>query len=491
MSLNGITIPYEKQSNQIIMANNKLRGKDLSKLGYTTPKSKSIALDYCNRIAKHSTKKEKISLLEDVLLNAEKYKDHDTLGKLAAEFIIVNDIAPKQIIDINKESGDFNVFGREHVTSNTIQQMSTAMRLPIAEKGALMPDAHVGYGLPIGGVLASKNHIIPYGVGVDIGCRMSLSIYDVRPAYLDRYEYQLSEGLIGNTAFGSGNAIENPRSDDLFDRPEFKEIPIVKSLMNKAIQQIGSSGSGNHFVEFGKVVFEQDFQNEQKGFNIPNGEYVGILSHSGSRGFGAGIAQYYTRLAKESCLLPREVQHLAWLDIHSEAGAEYWMAMNLAGDYAKACHDHIHYRLGKLVGGKPIAKIENHHNFAWKEKIEDQELIVHRKGATPAHKGELGVIPGSMIHPGYIVSGKGEVASLNSASHGAGRELSRTKAKNAITRSELKKILKREKVTLIGGGVDEAPIAYKNIDNVIKAQKNLINIEGKFYPRIVRMDKER
>ena len=122
------------------MANNKLRGKDLSKLGYTTPKSKSIALDYCNKIAKHSTKKEKISLLEDVLLNAEKYKDHDILGKLAAEFIVVNDIAPKHNIDIKKESCDFNVFGREHVTSSTIQQMGTAMRLPIAEKGALMPD---------------------------------------------------------------------------------------------------------------------------------------------------------------------------------------------------------------------------------------------------------------------------------------------------------------------------------------------------------------
>ena len=475
--------------NNVEMANNKLRGKDLSKLGYTTPKSKSIALDYCNRIAKYSTKKEKISLLEDVLLNAEKYKDHDILGKLAEEFIVVSKLASKNNIEIKTESGEFNVFGKKYVTSNTIQQMDTAMRLPIAEKGALMPDAHVGYGLPIGGVLASKSNVIPYGVGVDIGCRMSLSIYDVRPAYLDRYEYQLVEGLKSNTAFGSGKALENPMTDDLFERPEFKEISIVKSLMKKAIQQIGSSGSGNHFVEFGKVVFEQDFQNEQNDLNIPSGEYIGVLSHSGSRGFGAGIAEYYTKLARQLCLLPREVQHLAWLDIESEAGAEYWMAMNLAGDYAKVCHDHIHYRLGKLLGGKPIAKIENHHNFAWKEKIKGQELIVHRKGATPAYKGELGIIPGSMIHPGYIVSGKGEEASLNSASHGAGRQLSRSKARNIITRSELKKILRREKVTLIGGGVDEAPIAYKNVGDIVGAQKNLIKIEGKFYPRIVRMDK--
>jgi len=198
-----------------------------------------------------------------------------------------------------------------------------------------------------------------------------------------------------------------------------------------------------------------------------------------------GQKSFFRILPKE---LPR-VMSVGRLDIESEAGAEYWMAMNLAGDYAKVCHDHIHYRLGKLLGGKPIAKIENHHNFAWKEKIKGQELIVHRKGATPAHKGELGIIPGSMIHPGYIVSGKGEEASLNSASHGAGRQLSRSKARNIITRSELKKILRREKVTLIGGGVDEAPIAYKNVDDIVGAQKNLIKIEGKFYPKIVRMDK--
>lgn len=168
---------------------------------------------------------------------------------------------------------------------------------------------------------------------------------------------------------------------------------------------------------------------------------------------------------------------------------EYWISMNLAGDYAQACHDHIHYRLGKVLGKKPVAKIENHHNFAWKEKqATGEELIVHRKGATPAAKGEMGIIPGSMATPGFIVEGKGDVSSLSSASHGAGRHLSRSKAAETITRSKMLKMLDRERITLIGGGVDEAPIAYKNIHDVIEAQTELVNIVGTFYPKIVRMD---
>tara|TARA_B110000211_G_scaffold229823_1_gene288236 strand:+ start:1424 stop:2827 length:1404 start_codon:yes stop_codon:yes gene_type:complete len=466
------------------MATNKLRGKDLSKLGYISPKSKSIAIDAMQKHYKHLPKKEKLTILEDVLLNAEKYQNHEAFQQLAEEFVVVKTLDHISNIDLKKEAGDYNVFGQNHISSNAIQQMDLAMRLPIADKGALMPDAHYGYGLPIGGVLASKSSIIPYAVGVDIGCRMCLTVYDIRPAYLERYNYQLAEALKRETRFGKGEGFDEPIDDDLFDRSEFREVPFLKPLLNKARKQIGSSGSGNHFVEFGITKVES---NNELGLEA--GEYVSVLTHSGSRGFGAAVAMNYTKLAKEKCKLPREAQHLAWLDVNSEEGMEYWLAMNLAGDYAKACHDHIHKRLAKVLGCKPIAKVQNHHNFAWKENIEDQELIVHRKGATPAHKGELGIIPGSMIHPGYIVSGKGESSSLNSASHGAGRDLSRTKARKAITRSALNKILKKEKITLIGGGVDEAPIAYKNIEEVMKSQKHLVNVVGKFYPKIVRMDK--
>ena len=217
---------------------------------------------------------------------------------------------------------------------------------------------------------------------------------------------------------------------------------------------------------------------------------MGILSHSGSRGFGATVAQYYTRLAMDLCKLPKGTQNLAWLSLDSAEGQEYWRAMNLAGDYAQACHDVIHCKLTKTLKIKPILTIENHHNFAWKElQADGRELIVHRKGATPAKESEFGIIPGSMTAPGYIVSGLGNADSLNSASHGAGRRRSRKKARESITGSTMKKILKKEGVTLIGGGLDEAPIAYKDINEFIKYQQDMVEVEGVFQPRIVRMDK--
>ena len=136
-----------------------------------------------------------------------------------------------------------------------------------------------------------------------------------------------------------------------------------------------------------------------------------------------------------------------------------------------------------------MVKIENHHNFAWKQEVNGAECIVHRKGATPAAKGELGIIPGSMTVPGYIVRGLGNTESLNSASHGAGRLFSRRKCKETFRRSEIKKQLEANKVTLIGGGIDEAPMAYKNIEKVMANQKELVEVLGTFTPKIVRMDK--
>ena len=203
---------------------------------------------------------------------------------------------------------------------------------------------------------------------------------------------------------------------------------------------------------------------------------------------GAKIANYYTKLAMQKCRLPKEASHLAWLMLNSEEGHEYWMAMNLAGDYASACHDHIHRRMAKALGEQPLARVENHHNFAWKEKLANgREVIVHRKGATPAGKGVLGIIPGSMTAPGFIVRGKGNFQSLQSASHGAGRLMSRTVAKNSLTASGVKKYLQQQGVTLIGGGLDEAPMAYKDIHQVMANQTALVDVLGEFYPKIVRM----
>jgi len=364
--------------------------------------------------------------------------------------------------------------------------MEIAMSLPISIKGALMPDAHTGYGLPIGGVLAVDNAVIPFGVGVDIGCRMALSIYDLPEKFIQHQSFQLKTALKDFTHFGMDGSLEFAQEHEVLDRDEFRTTELLRKLHGKAVKQLGTSGGGNHFVEFGVI--------ELNGLNtlgLQQGRYVALLSHSGSRGLGANIAQYYTKVAMEVCKLPKHAQHLAWLDLKTSAGQEYWMSMNLAGDYAKACHDRIHINLSKALGIKPIAKVENHHNFAWKEHdLDGNEVVVHRKGATPAHKGELGIIPGDMIHGGYLVCGQGISESLNSASHGAGRAMSRSKAKDTFTMSAFRKMISSAGVTLIGGSVEECPLAYKDIDQVMNAQMNLIDVHGKFEPKIVRMNKE-
>jgi tRNA-splicing ligase RtcB len=167
---------------------------------------------------------------------------------------------------------------------------------------------------------------------------------------------------------------------------------------------------------------------------------------------------------------------------------EYWRSMNLAGDYASACHHIIHDKISLQLGRTPVTIVENHHNFAWKETYNGEEVIVHRKGATPAGKNVMGIIPGSMTAPGFIVKGKGETSSLNSAAHGAGRKMSRTAALKNITQTDLDTILKDKGVTLIGGGLDEAPFAYKDIEMVMQSQQALVEIAGKFFPKIVKMD---
>lgn len=466
------------------MGGNKLRGKDLRKINYSINSTIAMAIDVMAKRYKHSSIKEKLKLLEQVKINPEDFKEHETLGALARALMPEEKAFTKKEIKILDEPKPFNCFGRKMINENAFDQMQLAMRLPVAEYGALMPDAHHGYGVPIGGVIATKQSVIPYAVGLDIGCRMSLTIYDAKAEYLEHNSYMIKRALKERTNFGTGGKLKFKQDHAVLDRAEFKMTPLLRQLHGKAMQQLGTSGSGNHFVEFGLVQLESG-----NGVGLDPGEYIGLLAHSGSRGFGATIAKYYTDLAIDNCHLPKNIQHLAWLDINTEAGQEYWLSMNLAGDYAQACHDQIHYNLAKYMGLTPIAKIENHHNFAWKENHEGEDLIVHRKGATPAGKDVLGIIPASMTGTGYIVKGKGNARSMESASHGAGRKMSRKKAKNSYTGSELKKVLKREGVSLIGGGVDEAPIAYKDLDQVMRCQTDLVDIVGSFRPKIVRMDK--
>ena len=387
-------------------------------------------------------------------------------------------------IELLTKGKAFEIYGQEYIEESALHQMHTATKLPVAVQGALMPDAHHGYGLPIGGVLATKNAIIPYGVGVDIGCRMCLSIFDLPPDDLKtKRDYFVNE-LQRATLFGSGGEFQKAHDHEVMEDDAFKSTPLLKSLQGRAWKQLGSSGSGNHFVEFGVV----DIPEKDEILGVEKGSYLALLSHSGSRGLGATIANHYTKLAMQKCLLPGDAKNLAWLDLDDEAGMEYWVAMNLAGKYASACHEIIHDKIARTLKQRPLKRVENHHNFAWKEIINGEEVIVHRKGATPAGKNELGIIPGSMASAGYIVKGRGQVESLHSASHGAGRIMSRSKALSSVSHKMLNELLNEKGITLIGGGLDEAPFAYKNIDDVMRAQQDLVDIVGKFTPKIVRMD---
>ena len=373
---------------------------------------------------------------------------------------------------LREKAPHFPIWGQAGIEQGAIEQMRYAMRLPISVAGAVMPDAHQGYGLPIGGVLATDNAIIPYGVGVDIGCQVRLSIFrhvPFDPSALEQY----LEAIVNNSRFGSGcNWQDRPADHPVLADSRWSDTPFVKNLKTTAALQLGTSGGGNHFVELG---------------SLDDGS-LALVTHSGSRGVGARIADYYTKLAtKQHRSLPKEVVHLAWFTLGTELGEEYWNAMQLAGDFADACHEIIHARISAALGLKATNVIHNRHNFAWKETHKGAEVIVHRKGATPAAELQLGYIPGTMADVGHVVLGKGNEQSLNSASHGAGRRMSRGQAKRTITRDEMEQYLTEREVALIGGDLDEAPQAYKRIDEVMPYQIDLVDSLETFRPRIVRM----
>jgi tRNA-splicing ligase RtcB (3'-phosphate/5'-hydroxy nucleic acid ligase) len=379
----------------------------------------------------------------------------------------------------------YQIWG-DDLDATALQQMTNACKLPVAVSGALMPDAHVGYGLPIGGVLATRNAVIPYAVGVDIACRMKLTVLDLPVNALADDQTRLKRAVERETRFGIGASFQSRRHHEVMDA-DWRVTSVTSNLKDRAWAQLGTSGSGNHFVEFGQLTVSDE------AVGLSRGEYLALLSHSGSRGSGAQVAQHYSGLARELHPgLPQELSHLAWLDLSTEAGQEYWAAMELMGRYAAANHALIHASIARALGVDVLLDIENHHNFAWRERHRlpdgsDAEVIVHRKGATPAGAGVLGIIPGSMGTPGYVVRGKGVAASLNSSAHGAGRRMSRTRAKALFTWDAAQRFLRERGVTLLSAGLDEVPMAYKDIDAVMAAQSDLVEPLARFDPRLVKM----
>lgn len=456
-----------------------LNGKEILNIGYPESEAIALAIEVAKNNYQEEDREDVLKQLATILETPADFLDNKVYSAIAEKLIEKDDT-----IEL-KDAIDYAIYGAEHIEEGALTQMNTAVKLPIAVAGALMPDAHQGYGLPIGGVLATNNAVIPYGVGVDIGCRMCLSIYDIPKEHFEANEAQYKRELIAHTKFGAGHSYRGQYKNDhaILGDGTFKITPFIQGLHDRAYAQLGTSGGGNHFVEWGII----EILNADNKFSVPKGEYLALLSHSGSRGLGAMIAGHYTKLAKQICKLPKEAQHLAYFDLDSNDGQEYWAAMNLAGNYASACHEVIHNKLTNAIGGEVLARVENHHNFAWKEKWNGQDVIVHRKGATPAGEDVLGIIPGSMTAPGYLVRGLGNSSSINSAAHGAGRQMSRTKANKTFSKPEVKQILRDHGVTLIGGGLDEAPGAYKDIETVMAAQTDLVDVLARFTPKMVRM----
>ncbi|MDQ1150694.1 tRNA-splicing ligase RtcB [Sphingobacterium zeae] len=465
------------------MENKRINGNDLIALGFKENHTLGVALKINSK--RHGyTREEMLEKFRSVLEDPMSYSEDAVFGILSSA-MLGQDAVDKSLIVLNETPVDYAIYGASEIETGAKAQMNVAMKLPVAVAGALMPDAHQGYGLPIGGVLATSNAVIPYGVGVDIGCRMALSIFDLPASFLEENVMLLKDVILRNSKFGAGNGyLRHERVDHgVLDNKLFTENSLLSSLKDKAWTQLGSSGGGNHFVEFGVVEFEE----KDEVLNIERGTYLGLLTHSGSRGMGATIAAHYTKLAKSLCKLPYQAENLAYLDLDTHEGQEYWLAMNLAGDYASACHEVIHEKITVALGAELLAKVENHHNFAWKETWNGQEVIVHRKGATPAAKGVMGIIPGSMATPGFLVRGKGESNAIQSASHGAGRLMSRTQAIKTFSAHDLKEMLTDKGITLLGAGMDEAPMAYKDIHAVMASQKDLVDVVAKFSPKIVRM----
>ena len=455
-----------------------MKTRDLFQLGIPGGETLEVALRSIREAAAGGMKSAAIrKVVKAVAADPAAHVEDAHFGELARRLI---ELGEARRASVRREPARWKRWG-DDIDETAIRQMSAANRLPVSVRGALMPDAHPGYGQPIGGVLATRNAVIPYAVGVDIACRVRLTVLDLPVKMLDEKPGPLERAINEETRFGIGAVFTRPRTHEVMDE-DWSITVVTARAHDRAWRQLGTSGSGNHFVEFGVLTLKRP------ELGLEPGRYLALLSHSGSRAAGLAVANHYSRLAMRlHPELPKELQHLAWLDLDTEPGQEYWQAMELMGRYAAANHELIHHHILRNLGARALFAIENHHNFAWREVHDGEELIVHRKGATPAGAGELGVIPGSMAAPGYVVRGRGVAESLNSASHGAGRRMSRAAARSSFTWHAVRKLLAERGVRVLSADLDEAPMAYKDIDEVMRAQGDLVEPIARFDPRLVKM----
>jgi tRNA-splicing ligase RtcB len=474
-----------------------LNGKDILALGWPAGKVIGLGLQTAHTLEERGLCREEVLAgLEEIRWDpggALERESEGPVAELAREWVRLGAAeAQASSEELRDEPLPYRVWGVASVDEAARLQMETALRLPVAEGGALMADAHVGYGLPIGGVLAVREAVIPWAVGLDIACRLRLSVFELSSHVLGQKKNDLKRALEEETFFGAGVRHDGRSSHAVLDDPTWGATSFLRGLKDTARVQIGTSGSGNHFVEFGAFLVPEDLEDEKARVLEPlepGRSYLALLSHSGSRGVGNKIATRYSKIAEgRRGGLKGEAKKLAWLELSSEEGQEYWLSMRLAGRFAAANHAVIHDRLASRIGAEAAFVTEHHHNFAFAEEWRGEEVVVHRKGATPAGAGVLGIVPGTMADTGYLTLGLGAEDSLNSASHGAGRRMSRTRAFKELEGDAWREDLRKKGITLLGGALDEAPRAYKDPHAVMAAQADLVEDVGEFSPRIVRMD---
>jgi tRNA-splicing ligase RtcB len=377
-----------------------------------------------------------------------------------------------------------------------------------AERAALMADGHPGYVMPIGGVAAYRNRVSVVGVGFDIACgnaaiRTDATVADLGGTEAARHTTLagLAEEIQGTISFGIGRknrADDAPLDHPLFEDPAWEAAPAQYRpvLKDKARSQLGTVGSGNHYVD----VFADEHDTL----------WVGV--HFGSRGFGFGVARGFLALGQGEAWTARAPEREVLLELDRPIGHDYWALMTLAGRYAYAGREWVARKAVSILGARELELVHNHHNFAWKETHGGEELVVVRKGATPAFPGQLGFVGGSMGDDAVIVRGavadegqRPEVARLQRAAlfstiHGAGRVMSRTQAAGKrnrrsgkvitpgqISRDMMHAWVKRKGVVLRGGGTDESPHVYRRLPEVLAAQEGTVEVLHTLRPLVVVM----
>src|SRR6266480_3841659 len=366
-----------------------------------------------------------------------------------------------------------------------------------ADRAALMADGHLGYVMPIGGVAAYRNRVSVVGVGFDIACGNAAIRTDLTRAQLAPHLRELADGIQEAISFGVGRknqADDAPTDHPLFEDPAWEAVPDRHErdrLRAKARSQLGTVGSGNHYVD----VFADASAR------------IWVGAHFGSRGFGFGVAHGFLALSQNKQWGERAPERETLLDVHSAIGDAYWQLMNLAGRYAYAGREWVARKVVSMLGGREVELVHNHHNFAWIEEHGGEKLYVVRKGATPAFPGQKGFVGGSMGDNAVILQGATpadaetrdlQARALYSTVHGAGRVMSRTAAagkrrrgkvikEGVVSREMMHEWVKGKGVLLRGGGTDESPHVYRRLPDVLEAQGATVEVLHTLRPLIVVM----